>query len=93
MPSGLPFKLTDYLDLVDITGRTIREDKRGYIDQKYPAILKRLNIEPEKWLELAKTFEEQFKVIAGSQNSIETNLEYFCYTRKPNLTRSRRLFG
>ncbi|WP_438463464.1 hypothetical protein [Marinomonas sp. PE14-40] len=31
-PEGLPFKLTDYLELIDLTGRVLREDKRGNID-------------------------------------------------------------
>ena len=34
MPAGLPFRLTDYLELVDWTGRQIREDKRGAIGEK-----------------------------------------------------------
>lgn len=32
MPEGLPFRLMDYLELVDWTGRQCREDKRGNID-------------------------------------------------------------
>lgn len=31
MPKGLPFRLTDYLELVDWAGRVIRNDKRGTI--------------------------------------------------------------
>jgi hypothetical protein len=46
MPKGLPFKLTDYLELVDWTGRILREDKRGYIAQEIPPILERLQIDP-----------------------------------------------
>ena len=31
MPKGLPFELKSYLELVELTGRCIREDKRGYM--------------------------------------------------------------
>jgi len=31
MPKGLPFRLTNYIELVDWTGRMLREDKRGVI--------------------------------------------------------------
>jgi len=36
MPRGLPFKLTDYIELVDWTGRIMRDDKRGYINNNLP---------------------------------------------------------
>lgn len=39
MPFGLPFRLTDYLELVDWTGRLIRENKRGSIHSNLPPIL------------------------------------------------------
>jgi len=39
IPQGLPFKLTDYLELVELTGRVIREDKRDYIEKPQPPIL------------------------------------------------------
>ncbi|KTD98143.1 transposase, partial [Pseudoalteromonas sp. H71] len=32
MPKGLPFELKSYLELVELTGRCIREGKRGYIE-------------------------------------------------------------
>ena len=35
IPYSLPFRLLDYLELVDWTGRQIREDKRGSIDSGY----------------------------------------------------------
>ena len=46
----LPFYLTDYLALVDWTGRAIREDKRGSIPEHIPPILDRLGIDPHHWL-------------------------------------------
>jgi REP element-mobilizing transposase RayT len=39
----------DYLSLLDWTGRAVRSDKRGYIDQATPPILTRLNIDPVAW--------------------------------------------
>ena len=44
MPKGLPFRLTDYLELVDWSGRIIREDKKGAIPEHMPEILHRLTI-------------------------------------------------
>jgi len=32
MPDGLPFELPEYIELVDLTGRQLREGKRGKID-------------------------------------------------------------
>ncbi len=58
---GLPFKLTDYLELVELTGRVIREDKRGYVENNLPPILQRLGIEPEQWLKMPTSFEKQYK--------------------------------
>ena len=46
---ALPFRFEDYLVLVDWSGRVIRPDKRGFIDVRLPAILQRLNIDPEAW--------------------------------------------
>jgi hypothetical protein len=39
MSEGLPFKLTDYLELVELTSRVIRKNKRGYIEKHQPPIL------------------------------------------------------
>ena len=45
------FDLHDYLELVDYSGRAIRDDKRGFIVQATPPILQRLGINPDAWLE------------------------------------------
>jgi len=66
MPKGLPFRLVDYLALVDLTGRVICSGKRGHIEQSHSPILARLNIEPENWVTLATEFEEQFSYAAGN---------------------------
>jgi hypothetical protein len=47
--AAIPYTLHDYLQLVDWSGRCIREGKRGRIDAKLPPILARLSIDPEVW--------------------------------------------
>jgi REP element-mobilizing transposase RayT len=47
----LPCSQADYFALLDWTGRAIRGDKRGHIDQALPPILTRLNIDPAAWKE------------------------------------------
>ena len=61
MPQGLPFPIEYYLESVDLTGRCIRQNKRGYIDNALPNILTRLNISTENWLKLTTGFEHFFK--------------------------------
>jgi len=70
MPQGLPFQLQDYVQLVDITGRAIREDKRGFIDNNLPPILERLNISIREWLVLATQFESKFKSLVGYKKKL-----------------------
>ncbi|AHE97104.1 transposase [Thioalkalivibrio paradoxus] len=53
LPTAVPFAFEDYLELVDGTGRVIREDKRGFIPGATPAILERLNIDPEQFIRTA----------------------------------------
>ncbi len=43
------YRLSDYLQLVDATGRMVRSDKRGAIAGQAPEILNRLGIRQEDW--------------------------------------------
>jgi len=49
---AIHFDFFDYLELVDFTGRVIRDDKRGYIQAHLAPILARINIDAKKWFEL-----------------------------------------
>ena len=93
MPRGLVFNLTDYIELADWTGRIIREDKRGAISETAPPILKRLNISTKHWLEISTKFEERFKGIAGSKESIKALCTHFGFTRQVNRSNSEVLYG
>ena len=59
-PQTLPLNFKDYLELVDWTGRIIREDKRGYIKQSTPPILERLTMSNNDWLINSNQFEKVF---------------------------------
>jgi REP element-mobilizing transposase RayT len=85
LPKGLPFKLTDYLELLDWTGRIIREDKRGSIPNDIPPVLQRLNIEPQHWLYLSRKFESPFKGLVGSVYRLKQACELLGYQRMPGL--------
>ena len=83
MPDGLPFRLTDYLELVDWTGRQVREDKRGSIEEGLPCILNRLDIEKDHWLYMAQNFESSFKTLVGAVHSLEKVCREMGYQRMP----------
>ena len=41
---ALPFTQADYLQLLDTSGRIIRDDKRGYIPSELPPLIQQLGI-------------------------------------------------
>ena len=65
---GIPFRLKDYIELVDWTGRIIRDDKRGYIEKTQPKILDRLSMNAENWQSLTTQFEEHFQSWVSSEH-------------------------
>ena len=91
-PEGIQLKLTDYLELVDCTGRIVRDDKRGAISQSSSSILKRLEIDCDQWLEMTSHFEECFKTFAGGEYNVRTACEILNYQRPPNLSTCKLLF-
>jgi len=93
LPDGLPFKLTDYLELVELTGRVLRDDKPGSISNKLPPILQRLGIEPENWLKLTHSFETSFKDLVGSPTALDKAITLLNRKRRPNIKNSQALLA
>jgi len=93
MPRGLAFNLTDYLELVDWTGRGIRDDKPGAISESASPILQRLNIAPTHWIELTTSFESRFKGIVGSVDSVKKLCSHFGLKRTSNRRNSTLLYS
>ncbi|SDJ63911.1 hypothetical protein SAMN04488540_1111, partial [Ferrimonas sediminum] len=67
----LPCHLNDYLELVEFTGRAIRNDKRAAIPASSDTLLQRLDIDLDSWLELTEGFEYQFCHLAGRLHSLQ----------------------
>ena len=91
--NGIAFNVKDYLELVDWTGRQIRENSAGKISADAPAILSRLSISPKHWIYLSTEFESRFTGIVGTVDSIKESLKKFGLVRKRNLQVSRLLLG
>lgn len=93
MPKGIIYNLIDYLELVDWTGRQIRENKTGSISEEAMPILQRLAISPAHWVYLCTNFESCFlKGLVGSIYSLEHACQTFQRKRRPNLAASTKLF-
>ena len=63
--SGIPFHFADYLELIDWTGRAVRNDKRGFIASTRPKLLLELGIGDDAWITSAKEFRRQYSGISG----------------------------
>ncbi|VAW70401.1 hypothetical protein MNBD_GAMMA10-3137 [hydrothermal vent metagenome] len=93
----LPFKLEEYIELVDLTGRQIREGKRGstflcsckrdisasmhVIDAAELPILQRLNIENDNWKALTQHFEKNTEGLVGTVFKLKIACEKLGYQR------------
>jgi len=69
---GIFFAFRDYLELVDWTGRIIRNDKRGFIDIALPPILRRLQLSAKQWHLNTTRFEA---IHASRFNRITPNID------------------
>ena len=57
--AALPFNLKDCIDLVDWTGRCVRKDKRGFIEEQSPHLITTLGISQEQWQYLSLEIQTQ----------------------------------
>jgi REP element-mobilizing transposase RayT len=93
MPDGIPFELKEYIELVEMTGRCIREDKAGHIDNNLPTLLDRLNIEPDNWLIMTNQFTKVFHGAVGNEHVLQNFSENRQLKRRPNLSSCKRLLA
>ncbi|MDO6428809.1 transposase [Thalassotalea sp. 1_MG-2023] len=67
---GLPFMLIDYFELVEWTGRCIREDKRGAVPAHIKPLFERFHVNEQDWLKTIKEFNRHFIHAAGSYENM-----------------------
>jgi hypothetical protein len=93
MSKGLPFELKSYLELVELTGRIMREDKRGHIDNVTLPLLERLNISPENWLKLTTQFTRAFHGAVGRPSAQISYCENLNRKRRANISNCEKLLA
>jgi hypothetical protein len=89
MPKGIAYSLIDYCELVDCTGRCIREDKAGYIEQHHSPILARLGLDSEQWLTLTTEFEKHFSTAVGSEHMLQQFKHHTNHQRIRGMAKAR----
>ena len=93
MPKGLPFVFTDYLLLVDETGRAIRDGKKGAISDNARNIVARLGLSEENWLELSCYLEKNFSGAVGKEHLLREYHHHIGQRRTQGLSACRRLLN
>lgn len=70
-PHQLPFSMTDYLELLDWSGRIVHPRKRGQIKLNQPPILKRLSIDSNHLIRYLNRREQGFVYVIGTRQAIK----------------------
>ncbi|NAW87915.1 hypothetical protein CAG71_15845, partial [Photobacterium halotolerans] len=87
MPEGLPFHLFDYIELVEWTGRQIREGKHHHIRSTQHPMLERLGLNSDVWLNICTKIETG--ILIGTASSIQAVLPKLNRQDVPGQTRQQ----
>ena len=91
--SSLPAALSDYIQLVDWSGRAVRSDKCGAIDDGVPPILQRLNIDRDVWRQAMQIRGNVFGRALGKLDHLRLHARTIGQSRVRGLGYAQRLFG
>jgi hypothetical protein len=69
--TGIDYYLSDYLQLVDGTGRAIIQGKRGFIPKELPDVLRRLNLNTNTWLDELNAFKSKGITAIGTTSQLK----------------------
>ena len=62
----IPCTTLGYFELIDWTGRVLRDDKKGAIPQTALPLLQKLNVDPNAMIETIQAYQKRFKTAVGS---------------------------
>lgn len=92
-PEHIPYNIIEYIQLVDWTGRQIRNGKPGYIKDNIPPIFERLQINTSAWLHNCQHLEKTYHRVIGSSACLKEFCEKFRQQRVVGITAARLAFG
>jgi REP element-mobilizing transposase RayT len=75
--NSIDFELKDYLELVDQTGRILRDDKPCSIPQNLAPILERIKIQPKNWINMVKGLQENFFYAVGNLENLKKFMPFY----------------
>ena len=90
--ASIPFRLEDYLTLVDWSGRVVRADKCGAIDADLPPILQRLNIDARAWRETMRPRGNVFGRAVGRLDRLKRHAKALGQSWIRGLSAAQRLY-
>ena len=85
MPDGLPFRLQDYIELVELSGRHLQPNKKGKIDESASPILTRVGLANNDWNEMVTGIETAFKSSVSLDKLIRQLFLRFFMTQRGEL--------
>jgi hypothetical protein len=88
----LLMSFAEYLQLLDWTGRQIREDKSGAIPCDLAPVLERLKLSDEGWLNLVHDFRRKFRRAAGTPESLTKEAQKRGCQKMHGIVHSRLIF-
>lgn len=91
--SELPLSERGYLELLDYSGRILKEGKAGFIAQNQPAILAHIKMSTDQWRSLCKDFESPFRQFVGSYRKLKQACKTLGKTSLHGLGAGQRLFA
>ena len=90
----LPMRLTDYVALLELTGRSIREERSGEeeLSPELEAALRRVGLEPSGFIPGVREFGRTFFGMVGRMHRIEVESARRGYVRRMGMRAAQRLY-